>query len=145
MWWLKHKIIEFLGGYVSAEDAINAIEKYEERRLVLTYAVKRLFNTIGPDDILKENEYGQWSVGGKVISDDRKKQLIKEANDLQQTYLWDIIQLDLQWQPNRKMYILATSDLEITAGKLWQYTVDCINTRLKSMVNGSGSFNKQKK
>lgn len=132
MW--RTKLIEFLGGYVDAESAINATENYEERRKMLTYAVKRHFNTIGPEDILRENDLKQWLWAGKQLNEAQKKMIVAEMTAFMQSTSWEIIQSDLKYQANRKMYLLAENEAQITFGKMWQYVVDCINTRLKRIA-----------
>jgi len=140
---LKTFIIEKLKGYSTIESAIEAIKEIdsERRNRILSLAVKRLFNTIGEDDILKENVYGQWLTEGKNLSDAEKNLLIAEAKQFLNSKLWKILQKDVQYQTNRKMFILSKSEIDIIAGKLWTYTLDAFRTRLNSMVKGSGSFN----
>jgi hypothetical protein len=140
---MKSKIIEWLGGYPTIEDAIEAIKTNENRTTLLTLAVKKLFNTIGSDDILKEDEKGNWMYEGKTISPEVKKLLIAEAHQLQGMNLWKVLQSDVKYQINRKMFLLAENDLHLTAGKLWLFTFDAFKTRLSSIVKGSGSFNKK--
>ena len=137
---MKTKLIEKLGGYPTVEDAIESIKSREDKNTILTLAVKRLFNTISEDDILKEKD-GQWFFMGRAISEGEKKLLISEAKTFLSMKLWDIIQKDISYQANRKMFLLAENELDIISGKLWTYTLDCIRTRLKSMSEESGRFN----
>jgi hypothetical protein len=137
--WLRQQIIVKLGGYVdvdSALESVNVKDKYH----ILTLATKRLFNTIGPDDILKVSDAGQWMLEGRPLSEGDKNLLIAEAHYLLDTKLWKVLQLDIKYQSNRKMYLLAQSEIDIIAGKMWQYTLDAIKTRLHSMKAGKGTF-----
>ena len=138
---MREWIIEKLGGFPSVEDAIEEIKSREDKSVILTLAVKHLFNTISQDDILKEKE-GQWFFMGRAVSDGEKKLLISEARTFLEMKLWDVIQKDISFQANRKMYLLAENELDIIAGKLWTYCLDCIRTRLKSISEESGIFNK---
>lgn len=142
---LKSKLIRALGGFPTKDEAIDAVMEgdADERRKILTLAVRRLYNTIGPDDILKEVE-GQWLIEGKPVVAAIKAQLIQQAKEFQQTKLWELLQRDIKYQANRRMFILGTSDIDLTAGKLWTFTLDAFNTRLKSMIKGSGTFNSDK-
>lgn len=139
---LVDKLIRILGGYTDLDDYLDKLERLD-KVYALTLLVKKLYNTIGPDDILKQNEYGQWMHKGRPISDNEKKLLIAEATQLQNMKLWEILQDDIKWQANRKMFLLAKNDFDLTAGKLWLYSLDAMNTRLKSMVKGNGDFNKK--
>lgn len=133
MWFLKKRKVD-------VDEFVAHLEK-EERVKLLTYAVKRLFNTIGPDDILKENEYGQWLIAGKPINETEKNLLIAEAQQLLKSKLWGVLQADVKYQANKKMFLLAKNEEQLTAGKMFLYAFDCLNTRLKSLKNEKGNFN----
>lgn len=144
MWQIiKTKIIKALGGFYSLDDALNTIQEkeLEDRKKILTLAVRRLYNTIGPDDILKEDSLGQWSLEGKVMSDGTKKLLIAEANQLETMTLWKVLQKDVQYQSNRRMFLIGKTETDIIVGKVWLYSFDAIKTRLRSIAKGKGSFN----
>lgn len=141
--WTKIKtyIIETCGGFVTVQDALNSIEDEKDKAALLTLTVKRLYNTINADDILQEKE-GVWFVKGKAITDGEKKQLIDEARMLQNMRLWSVLCDDVKYQANRRMFLEAENDLQLTAGKLWTFTLDAFETRIRSLVKGSGFFNK---
>ena len=140
---IKTRIIKALGGFPKLEDAIDAIQEknLEERKTLLTLAVRRLFNTIGPDDILKEDPNGQWIFEGKVMTDGLRKLLIAEATQLEQMTLWKVLQKDVQYQSNRRMFLIGKTEMDIIIGKVWLYSFDAIRTRLSSLAKGRGKFN----
>lgn len=141
---LRKLFIYKLGGFVTIDDAIASITAMNltDRHLILTHAVKRLYNTISADDILKEVAGGTWMLEGKAMSDAQKKQLIAEARNFIDSSLWKLLQKDIKYQANRKMYLLGKTDIDLIAGKLWLYTLDAIKTRLTSMSNESGIYSK---
>lgn len=108
---------------------------------VLTTAVKELFNTIGEDDILKEDSAGVWIIGGKTVADATKRLMISEAKTFLSTMLWRCLQIDVKFRANRMMYERAKSETDLIAGKLWLQTLACFKTRLESLSGGSGHFN----
>jgi hypothetical protein len=136
---LKEWIINKLGGFTDIDTFLDTVDK-DEKIKILTLAVKRLYNTVGPEDILKENELGQWISEGKQLSKTEKESLIIEAGTLLSSRLWKYLQSDIKYQANRKMFLLAKSEEDLTAGKLWLYTFDAIKTRLESISKGSGKF-----
>ena len=140
---MKNKLIKFLGGYTELNDFIENLDTAEKYRL-LTLAVKKSFNTIGSDDILKENGVGQWMFQGKPITKATQDLIKAEAQQFLGTTLWRVLQADVQWQANRKMFILAENEVQVVAGKLWTYTLDCLRTRLASLSEGSGLFKNKK-
>lgn len=119
-------LIKMLGGYTKDE--------------VLTEAVKHLYNTIGAEDILKE-EGGQWTFTGKPVEDAMRKLLISEAQVFIKSRLWKVIQLDVKYQANKKMFEEAVSQMDMVMGKSWVYVLDCMKTRLESLNKGKGMFN----
>ena len=144
---LRVQLIVKLGGFIEkgyrdAEEAIEAAKSIEERRRLLTLAVKRCFNTIGPEDILQIRADGKWILEGKPISDGEKDLLIVEAEQFRKSYLWKALKLDVKYQANKATFLMAKSEDDLTAGKLWQWTLDTFTTRLKSLSEGSGHFNK---
>jgi hypothetical protein len=138
---LKNWIVRKLGGFNNIDEFIDG-KGVEDKKYVLTLAVKRLFNTIGSEDILKLSDSGQWLFEGKVLNDTDKAILITEATQFLETKLWKIIQKDINWQANRKMFLIGKSEDDLVAGKLWLLTLDAIRTRLQSIRNQSAVFNK---
>lgn len=110
---------------------------------VLTKAVSHLFNTIGEDDILKEKD-GVWTIGNKPMPDATRRLVISETKTFLSTMLWRVLQIDIKYKANKAMFERSRSDIDLTAGKLWLYILDCIATRLKSLAEGSGTFNEKK-
>lgn len=134
--------IDHLGGFSTVEKAIDSLKgDTEGKTMILTRAVRRLFNDIGAEDILKENSKGEWLYKGKVLSDAKKKVLVAEALHFTQTTLWEIFQDDVKYQANKKMFLESKTELDIVSGKLWLYTIDTFKTRLNSMLREKGSFN----
>lgn len=107
----------------------------------LTKSVARLFNTVGAEDIVSQGADGTWFVQGKAITDGEKKMLIAEAQHFLNTRLWKVLKADVQYQANRKMFILSKDVDDLIAGKLCLYLLDVLQTRLSSMAKGSGLFN----
>lgn len=144
MRWRK-LLIEKLGGYATIGDAIECIRKKElkERNIILTFAVKKLFNTIGAEDILKPAGGGQWMCEGKILSKSQVQTLMAEAVQLDKMLLWKILKKDILYQANKKMYLLAENDLHVVTAKFWLYTFDVMKTRLNSIIAGSPDFNKK--
>lgn len=137
---LKEKVIRWLGGYATLEEAIDSVEG-KDRIIILTRAVKRLFNTIGADDILRIHESGHWMFEGRPLSAGEKDMLIAEATQLLESKLWKVLEKDVTYQANRKMFLESKDELDLVAGKLWVYTFDVMRTRLNSMKSKRGTFN----
>jgi len=142
---MKKWLIEKLGGfteqgYLTIADAINDIENSEDKHKILTLAVKKLYNTISKDDILTDKN-GTWYFKEKPVNDDIRRLLIAEADNFRNSKLWSILQNDIKYQSNKKMYVDSQSVDDLIAGKLWLLTLDTFKTRLNSLQKGSGKFN----
>lgn len=133
---MKEAYIEKLGGYATVEDALESVRHLplEEKHKVLTQAVKRLFNTIDTDDILKIHASGHWTWKGKPMRDVDIQLLKAEAVQFRNTRLWEVLQGELVHQSRKKMFINSASELDLVAGKLLVYYIDIITTRLKRML-----------
>lgn len=122
---------------------VKLLEWSGEKDFILTLLVKKLFNTIGFEDILTEDINGNWIIGDKILTDVNKKLLIAEAKQLLSSKLWNVLQTDVKYQANKKMFVLSESIPDITMGKSWVYVLDCFKTRLESLTNESGYFNRK--
>lgn len=137
---MRNFIIKKLGGYPSIKEAIDDIREQEDKHRILSLAVKDLFNTIGPEDILKQDVDGKWLFGNKVLSKGQVDAIKGDVKYLLTSMLWKVLQKDVKHQANRKMYILGKTDLDFIAGKMFLYTLDAIKTRLNSIEKGSGNY-----
>lgn len=134
---LRLWLIKKLKGFSSVEEAIDSIEDAKMRNYILTRAVKRLFNTIDADDILKAGAGGQWLIEGNLMPQGKKDLLIAEAKNFLSSDLWKALRLDIKYQANRRMYMLSKTENDLIAGKLWLFTLDAIRNRLERMEKGS--------
>lgn len=139
---MKNWLITKLGGYPDIDSLLKVVDKHEDKHKILTEAVKHLFNTIGEDDILKENSKKEWIYADKILNEDRKKLLISEAKVFTNTRLWKVLQADVKHQLNRKMFDRSQADIDLIAGKIGLFILDALKTRLNSLNKESGIFNK---
>lgn len=138
---MRNFIIKKLKGYTSIDDAIDNIRDKKDKQRILSLAVKDLFNTVGEEDILRQDAKGNWFFGDKVLSKGQIDAIKGDCKYLLSSMLWKVLQKDLNYQANRKMFILSRSEEDLMAGKLWLYTIDAIGTRLNSIEKGSGNYN----
>ena len=112
----------------------------KQKTEILTLAVAKLYNTISEKDIIREIG-GKWFIGEREISSEVRKSLVAEAQYMLNMPLWKHLQDDVKYQANKMMFLESTSEIQLTAGKLWTFVLDIISTRLKSLSEGSGDFN----
>lgn len=135
--------IAAIGGFLTIDEAIEAIRSkgLSERHAILTLAVKKLFNTISSDDILKPGPNGSWLYEGKELSKGQRDMLMAEAHQLQSMLLWKVLKKDVFYLANKKMFLAAENEMHIITAKFWLYTFDTLATRIKSITTGSATFN----
>ncbi len=144
---MKRWIIQKLGGYPDIDSALDDVYEMNlaQKEEILTLAVSKLFNTVGPEDILRENATGQWIFEGKVLSNDQKKMIQQQFEAIVNMSAWKILQADIKYRVNKKMFSESTSTLDLTVGKLWLHTLNVFNTRIKNALRGTGHFNTESK
>ncbi len=124
----------------SAIDAIM-VRGPEEKKKILTLAVRRLYNTIGPDDILKEASDGKWTFEGKTMSEMMRGAVSAEAKLFAESTLWRVLRKDAQYHSNRRMFLIGKTETDMIVGKVWLYAFDAIMTRITSLAGGRGVLN----
>jgi len=120
---MKDFIIRSLGGYTKDE--------------VLTSAVAHLYNTINADDILTEiriNGENKIFVGEREMNQGEISLLKSEARILAKSTLWKVLQDDIKYKANKRMFLESKGEADMIVGKSWLYALDCINTCLKNLV-----------
>lgn len=134
---MRAQIVKWLGGYATLDEAIDSMRAKDgaERRAVLTLAVRRLYSTIGAEDILRRDAAsGQWMYAGKPIAKEETAVLIEQAKAMLDSKLWKVLQTDLKYQANKRMYIDSQDMVDLVAGKLILLYIDIIHTRLKTLA-----------
>lgn len=133
---MRRWLITKLGGFPDLDAAItriknsgDAVRKHE----ILTEAVKRLYNAIGPDDILHQNDQGLWEFQGKAITEPEMRQLREEAKILLSMKLWRVLKLDIKYQLGKKMFEEASNLEALVWGKLLTFHDDILRTRLQRL------------
>lgn len=107
---------------------------------VLTHAIKKMYNTIGAEDILSEVN-GSWVIQGKPLHNSDKQLIVAEAQVFYKSKLWEILKKDIKYKVNQIMFERSRSTDDLIAGKMSLWTLDCIETRLNSLNKGSGHLN----
>lgn len=133
---LRRWLIELLCGYPDLDSAIESMrdeENGEARRKMLTLAVKRLYNTVGPDDIIQIMGTGHWLKAGKPLTEGQIKELRDQADLLQKLSIWNVLKNDVKYQANKKMFVESETLMQLESGKMLLYFLDIIDSRLKKM------------
>ena len=122
---LKTKLLNYL---------LDNLDK-NQKHLVLTQAVSDLFNNISDKDIFKIS--GQdWLFKNKKLSENEKLRLVSEAELLLKTNLWQMLQTEIRYRANKKMFLDSQTEYDLIAGKLMLYQLDIIKSVL-NRITGS--------
>lgn len=129
------KLIDWFEGRIF-DWAIGRIKKKNDearKHAILSLAVQKLFNMVGPEDILHINERGQWIYRGRPLTDGEITALREEAAVFTKSKLWQVLRLDVKYQLNKKMFEEARVPLDLVWAQLTLFYDDIIRTRLKSL------------
>lgn len=133
---MKNWIIKILGGYPDIGSAIDALKKTddsENKRLILSEAVRKLYNSISEEDILRKDKNGSWIFRGRPLTQAEVAQLKQEAVLLKGSKLWFAIKQDIRYQLGKKMFDEAKVMDDILWGQLATYLFDIIKNRIDKM------------
>lgn len=134
--WIIEKLGGHIGGFETLDDAIEAIRAEENphrKHEILTLAVKKIFNTVSLDDILRIHG-NSWTFEGRPLRDADVKRLQAETTQFQTTFLWKVIQKEFRYQGIRRLFLKSASELDLVAAKLLIYSTNIIDTKLKSIA-----------
>lgn len=104
------------------------------RNYVLSVNVAHLFNTIGKDDIL-EQIGTTWYIGERELGREEMKKIVAEALVLKHSMLWKVINNDIRYQANLRMFEESKDLGDLTMGKSWLWVLDCIKTRINELAD----------
>lgn len=137
--WIIERLGGHTGGYRDLDEALEAVRDMSlaQKHRWLTVAVKRMFNTVGEDDVLKVSTNGQWLFEGRPMRDTERSLLKAEAQQLETTTLWKVLQKELQYQANKRMFVTSASEMDLVAGKLLVWYIDVIKSTMKRIA-GAG-------
>lgn len=132
----RRLLIQWLGGFADFNEALTHLKQSDDiasKNALITEAVKKLFNTIGPDDILRANERGEWIFMGKPLTPADVLSLKEEAKLMRGMKLWRVLKMDIRYQLNKKMFEESRITEDLLWGKLITYHDDIIRTRLQNL------------
>lgn len=98
---------------------------------MLSLAIEQLFNTIGRNDILRQ-EGGVWFWEDKPLNKQQVNALKKEFQAIQNTFAFKVLERDILYQAQKKKDEAVTL-MQLESAKLLQFTWDIIKTRLNQM------------
>lgn len=105
----------------------------KEKHEILTEAVTELYNTISDNDIFKQVG-DKWTYLGKEMNDGQKRQLIIEAKQLKLMRVWNLLQREIKYLSNKKMFEKSLTEHDLIAGKLWLFTLDCFESKINQII-----------
>lgn len=99
---------------------------------ILTKAVSHLFNTVGKEDILKVQDKKMY-FQGRELDENGVHQLVEEAKFFKTSKLYKVLQAELRYQANKRMFLDSSTIEDLIAGKILLLYIDIIETRLKEL------------
>jgi hypothetical protein len=103
----------------------------EDRFLVLTRAVEKLFNTVSRDEILQRTDAG-YMFDRKPLQQGHVILLKEEAQSFRKSLLYRVLDTDIKYQGNKKMDEAQTL-FQMESAKLLKYIWDVMKSRITAI------------
>ena len=131
---MKDWFIKKIGGFVTTDDFIEKVKELpmDDKYKILNLAVKKLFNTVSSEDLLKQTESGEWIVDGRPLVKGEYDNIIGQAKSFRESTLFKILDKEVKYHGNKKMRE-ATTLFQLESAKMLEYVWDILKTRLKKM------------
>lgn len=100
------------------------------RAKLVNLLVRKLFNTITADDILKLENQNMF-LKGKRLTTEQITELKENAERFADSVVWKLLSDDIKYHANYLMYEKSKDYQDMMFGKAILYVVDIINKRLK--------------
>ena len=111
---------------------LKELDEPELKHELLTEAVKHLYNAIDIDDLLQLVN-GQMHFQDRPLTPEEVGQIKEEAKQAKQMKLWQVLEKDVLYQLNKKMFHDSKITADLIWGKLGLFLFDVIRTRLKNL------------
>ena len=112
------------------------------QKQLINILVKKLFNTIDVEDIITtaktEDSFGKVKISGVYVRGRKLDQseidaLREGAETIDGSAIWKLIENEVKYNANLRMYFNGKTDDDILMGKCCLYVLDIINGVLKSI------------
>jgi len=128
---MRKYLIKLLGGYTDIDSLCTTIPE-EEKGKILSGAVKKVFNTISEDDILKITPNG-WEHRGKPLTPEAVELLKGQARELSTSFLWNILKSELKWVAIKSLMEDGKDGNDIRAAQLLGYLTRVVDDKIKKI------------
>jgi hypothetical protein len=130
--WLKNLIFSLKLSLI--QKWLNYLRN-EDKHEILTLSVGELFNAVTEDDIFRYNkEINRWFYMDKELSESDFNLLKAEAINFRESKLWQVLQTEIEWQSNKRTFILSRTPEDLIAGKMALFNLDVIRTCLNKIT-----------
>ena len=102
------------------------------RSRILRFVVRNLLNAVSIDDLLRV-ENGKVFLGKRELAKEEIDTLRKEASVFEKTLLWKLMLNNLFWIANFKMIRGASSEFEMTNGRMMTLCIDTLEQFLERL------------
>lgn len=121
-----------LGGYPDIQSAIGAIDTSEDRNLLLSLALKKVYNVTSSDDILRRDGVKTY-FKDRILTKIEIDTLKAETEAFQNSLLYKVLDAECRYQANKKIALESSTIAQLESGKLMLYIWDIVKTKLKNI------------
>ena len=106
------------------------------RKRIVRYLVKHLFNTIDENDVLQIKGKNHWYIRGIRLEMDKMERLRTQAQYFKGSTLWKIMNDELKFQSNLRMFERSKSSDDMVFGKATLYLLEVFNKIIDNIIMG---------
>lgn len=103
------------------------------RKKLINLLVKRLFNGLTEDDVLKVRGKNVILYKGFKLKPEKIESIKVDAKTFRDSVIWKLLSDDMKYVANKRMFEVSESMDDMMAGKMVLYTIDLINKKLDNL------------
>lgn len=104
------------------------------RRKFINWLAKDLYKTVTEDDFLIVGEKGAVKFKGQVLDATQKADLIRNAKDMLDNQMWQLMLIELSHEANKKMFFQSATMNDLVGGKLILWTLEQMHKKVRRIA-----------
>jgi len=109
--------------------------KHWLRKQFINWLVKDIFHGIQKEDVLQVKN-GRIYVAGEILTDAQANKLEKDAETIQNMYLWELLTKDMEYHSFNNGWRKAKTEEDMIVGKMSLYYISEMNNKLRDIASG---------
>ena len=100
---------------------------------LINFIAKHLFKLVTESDFLRIDNNAQVSFRGKLLNSIEREAIVVEAKNLHANEMWKLLQNEMVYVANKKMFYDSSTTDDILAGKMVLWTLDVMQKKIDKL------------